>query len=282
MTDRKRKTRKIGLSYILSRIIILTLVVLTFYPLYTLINMSLKPNVLIQVDFLGFTRFDFFDNYRKAAKYIIRPVANSFFICTSVIVITTLIISLAGYAFGKMKFYGKELFYNLILVVLMIPGVMMIIPNFQIVYKMGFVGSYLGLIIPYIAGTQLWGIVIVRSFCAELPDDMFESGKIDGASEIYLYIKIALPLSIPSLITAGIISFISMYNDYIWPTIILSGEPLKSTFCQIAFNTAGGNGATDLGYLAAFFILGTIPLFAITASCLKYYLQGMLEGAVKG
>lgn len=278
VTNRSR----ISIGYILSRLIILILLVLTFYPIYTLINMSLKPTVLIQTDFLSLTQFNYFTNYTKAIKEIIKPVVNSFFVCVSVIIFTTAFISLSGYAFGRLKFIGKEFLFFLVLFVLMIPGVLMIIPTYQIVLKAGWNGTFLALIMPYISGTQLFGIIIARAFFTGLPEDMFEAGKIDGAGEFCLFSRIALPLSIPVLITAAITSFIAMYNDYIWPSIVLSGNPGKATFCQIAFNTAGGNGSTDLGYLAAFFVLGTIPLVILTTAGMKYYLQGMVEGAVKG
>lgn len=91
-----------------------------------------------------------------------------------------------------------------------------------------------------------------------------------------------MPLSKPILITVGITSVVSMYNDYIWPTIALTGGDDTKTFCQIVFNNAAGNGTTDMGLIAAAFIIGTIPLLIATASCLKYYVQGMIGGAVKG
>lgn len=278
----KNKHRnRFGIGYMFSRLILVILLLLTFYPMYTLINMSFKQDIMIKTDFLGLPQMFDLTNYNRALKDVILPVVNSLFVCVTVIVITTVIVALSGYAYGKMKFYGKEVFYNLILIVLMIPGVLLIIPTFQIVNKAGWNGSFMGLIMPYISGMQLFGIIISRSFFEAMPDEMFEAGKIDGASDIYLFLKIALPLAKPVLITAGITSFIAMYNDYIWPSIVLSGKPNLSTFCQIAFNNAGGNGSTDLGYLASFFVLGTIPLIIICSFSMKYYLQGMLEGAIK-
>ena len=125
-------------------------------------------------------------------------------------------------------------------------------------------------------------MVLARTFFASLPQEMFEAAKIDGANEFQVYTQIALPLSVPTLITVGVTVVVSMYNDYIWPTLVLTTGDRMKTFCQIVFNNAAGNGASDLGMLAAAFVIGTLPLLIITCSCLKYYLQGMLEGAVKG
>ena len=96
------------------------------------------------------------------------------------------------------------------------------------------------------------------------------------------FARIGLPLVIPTLITVGITTIVAMYNDYIWPTIALTGGDDIKTFCQIVYNNAQGYVRTDIGLLTASFIIGTIPLMAITCSCLKYYLEGMVAGAVKG
>jgi len=278
----RKKKMKIGFGYLISRLIIISLLICTFYPMFTLINMSFKPNIIIQTNFLGLADFSYFNNYIKAVKDIIQPVMNSLFVSVTTILITTVIVVLAGYAFGRLKFFGKEFFFYLLLIVMMIPNVLLIIPTYQIIFRAGWSGSFLGLIIPYISGMQIYGIIMTRAFFGDLPEELFEAGRIDGASENFLLIRIAVPLSKPILITTAIVSLIAMYNDYIWPAIVLSGEPKKATFCQIAFNTAGGNGSTDLGYLAAFFVLGTIPLLIITSFSMKYYMQGITEGAVKG
>lgn len=274
--------KKMSGGYLISRFTVVILVLLTFYPFYTLLNMSFKQNVFIQTDFLALARFDDFGNYAKAIKEVFRPVANSLLVSAAVIAATTAFISLSGYAYGRMRFFGKEFFYGLVLTVMMIPGVLLIVPTFQIVNALGWNGSHMGLIMPYIAGTQLFGIIIARAFFADLPDDLFEAGKIDGANEYDLYSKIAFPLSVPVLITCAITNLIAIYNDYIWPTIVLSGHEHLSTFAQIAYNSSGGNGATDLGKVAAFFVLGTVPLVLITLSSMKYFIQGLLDGAVKG
>ena len=115
-----------------------------------------------------------------------------------------------------------------------------------------------------------------------MPNDIFEAAKIDGANEFSSFLRIGLPLLKPTLVTVGITVVVAMYNDYIWPTIALTGGDDMKTFCQIVFNAASGIARTDLGLVAASFILGTIPLMLITCSCLKYYLEGMVAGAVKG
>ena len=95
-------------------------------------------------------------------------------------------------------------------------------------------------------------------------------------------LNIGLPLIKPTLVTIGIQAVVAIYNDYIWPTVALTGGDSIKTFCQIVYNNAQGYVRTDIGLLCAAFIIGTIPLMLVTCSCLKYYLEGMVAGAVKG
>ena len=132
---------------------------------------------------------------------------------------------------------------------------------------MGFLNNYMALILPYIAGQQIFGVILSRTFFASLPQEMFDAAKIDGANEFQVYTRIALPLSVPTLITVGVTVVVAMYNDYIWPTLVLTTGDRMKTFCQIVFNNAAGNGANNLGLLAAAFVIGTLPLLII---CLLY------------
>lgn len=274
--------RSFGPGYWVSRALILLLLVFTFYPFAMLLNMSLKSNILIMTDFLGLPNPVELGNYVKAIAFVLRPVANSLFVCAASLIGILLLVSMSGYAFGRLEFAGKKLLYGILLAVLMIPYTLLIVPTFWIVYKMNLLGSYWALILPYVGGQQIFGIIIARAFFESLPSDMFEAARIDGASEFFTFTRIALPLAVPVLITVGITCIVGIYNDYIWPTIVLKGEDSTKTFCQIVFNAAAGNGSTDFGLLSASFVLGTIPLLLITGSSLKYYLRGMLEGAIKG
>lgn len=276
------KNKKITAGSIISRIILILLLFLTFFPLLVMINMSLKPRVLITNDFFGLPRSIYWTNFIKAFVFVIRPIGNSLFVCAVSLVGILIIVSLTGYAFGRMKFRGRKVLYIMVMAVMMIPYTLLIVPDYEIVAKMGLLNSFSSLIIPYISGQQIFGIILAESFFHEMPKDLFEAAKIDGASEFRQFTRIGLPLSKPILITVGITSVVAMYNDYIWPTITMtSGDEMK-TFCQIVFNNAAGKGSNDLGLIAASFIIGTIPLLIATASCLKYYVQGMMVGAVKG
>lgn len=277
------KIRK-GPAYFISRFVLVLLVAATFFPLLMMINMSLKKNITIKMNFLAWPApWEInWSNYVSAWNFVKHPIWNSLLVCFASLFFIIFIVSLSGYTFGRMRFRGKELCFGLILFVLMIPYNMLLIPNYSLIRKFGLPNSYWALIIPYIAGQQIFGIVLGRAFFSSLPQEMFDAAKIDGVTEFQAYRMIALPLSVPTLITVGITAIVAMYNDYIWPTIVLTTGDKMKTFCQIVFNNCAGNGTSDYGMTTAAFVIGTLPLLIITVSCLRYYLQGMLAGAIKG
>ncbi len=276
------KKKRITIGSVVRTIILFLLVFLTFFPLLLMINMSLKQNVMIANDFFGLPRTIYWTNYMKAFRFIFRPILNSLLVCGTSLVGILMVVSLSGYAFGRMKFKGKKVLYSMVLAVMMIPYALTIIPNYGVVVKLGFLNSFWALIIPYISGQQIFGIILAEAFFHEMPGELFEAARIDGAGDLQQFLRIGLPLSKPILITVGIQVVVAMYNDYMWPSVVITGGDDVKTFCQIVLNNAAGKGSSDLGLITAAFILGTIPLLIITQSCLKYYIQGMMVGAVKG
>ena len=275
---------KKNFGYFLSRVILVALVALTFFPFIMMINMSLKKTLDVKLHFLAWPAPNeiYWKNFEKAFDFVFHPIVNSLIVCGISLVLILIMVSMTGYAFGRLKFAGKNLFFLMVLAVMMIPYTMLLVPNYTIIRNMDLLNTKWSLIVPYIAGQQMFGIVLSKTFFESLPQEMFEAAKIDGASEFQTYTRIALPLSVPTLITVGVTCTISMYNDYIWPALVLTkGDQIK-TFCQIVFNNAAGKGTSDYGMTTAAFIIGTLPLLVITLSCLKYYLAGMLDGAVKG
>ena len=276
------KKKRITIGSVVRTIILFLLVFLTFFPLLLMINMSLKQNVMIANDFFGLPRTIYWTNYMKAFRFIFRPILNSLLVCGTSLVGILMVVSLSGYAFGRMKFKGKKVLYSMVLAVMMIPYALTIIPNYGVVVKLGLLNSFWALIIPYISGQQIFGIILAEAFFHEMPGELFEAARIDGAGDLQQFLRIGLPLSKPILITVGIQVVVAMYNDYMWPSVVITGGDDVKTFCQIVLNNAAGKGSSDLGLITAAFILGTIPLLIITQSCLKYYIQGMMVGAVKG
>lgn len=277
-----RKKHQLGISYVISRLVLILLLIFTFFPFIMMINMSFKPTVLINTDFLALPKELYLDNFTKAFNFVKKPILNSLYICGVSLIGILFNATLSGYAFAKMQFKGKKVLYGILVAVMMVPATITIVPQYLIVEKLGLVNSYWALILPYIGSQQVFGVILAKTNYEQIPHELFDAAKVDGANELQAMLKIGLPLLKPTLITIGIQVVVAMYNDYIWPTVALTGGDDMKTFCQIVYNNAQGYVRTDIGLLCAAFILGTIPLMIITCSCLKYYLEGMVAGAVKG
>lgn len=274
--------KRLGPSYFVSRGTLIVLLLLTFFPFVMMINMSMKPTVLITTDFLSPPSDPYWENFTKAYQFVKCPILNSLLICGASLLGILVNVTLSGYAFSKMRFKGRKVLFAVIMSVMMVPVTITIVPQYLIVEKLGLVNTYWALILPYIGSQQAFGIILAKTNFDQMPQELFDAAKVDGASELQALLKIGLPLLKPTLVTVGITAVVAIYNDYIWPTIVLTGGDNIKTFCQIVYNNAQGYVRTDIGLLCAAFIIGTIPLMIITCSCLKYYLEGMVAGAVKG
>lgn len=275
--DARRRT----VGYYAARLVLAILMALTFLPFVLLLLMSLKLDIMIRVDFFALPNPPQWSNFTKGYAEIFRPILNSLIISAASLVGILTLVSLAGFAFGRYRFKGRGVLFGMLLAVMMIPHALTIIPVFTIVNNLRLIGSRWALILPYVAGQQILGVILLSSFYSSLPEEMFEAARIEGANELFAFLRIGVPLSVPTLITVAITSVVAMYNDYIWPTLVVTNATQK-TFAQAVFAVATGNGAVNYGLMSAVYVIGTIPLLLLTLSSLRYYLQGMLDGAVKG
>lgn len=276
------KVKRKIIPYILSRGLLIFLVLATFYPIVMMINMSLKTTVMIKLDFLGLPLEPNWDNYDKALKFVIRPIINSILICTISVIFILINSSLSGFAYARLNFKGRDNLFFIVKGFMMVPASILIIPQYMVARHFGLINSYWGLILFYIAMHTDFGTVLARTAFLKMPRELFEAAKIDGAGDFGTYFYIALPLVKPTLITIGIQTVRAMYNDYLWPTIVMTGSDKIKTFCQIAYNSAAGLGRQDIGLLTASFVIGTIPLIFLMSFCMKYFISGISAGSVKG
>ena len=138
-------------SYWVSRIVLVFLIVTTFFPFVMLINMSLKPTVLITTDLLGLPKEPYWQNFSKALSFVGRPILNSFLICGASLGFILLHVSLSGYAFARLRFKGKRFLFGMLVAVMMVPTTITIVPQYLIMQKLRLINKYWALILPYIA-----------------------------------------------------------------------------------------------------------------------------------
>jgi len=263
-----------GVAYTLLSI----LLIITLLPVALLLFLSVRSNLDIIMDFWAWPETIKWDNYTRAFEGIKDSILNTLFITAVSVTLGLLFGSFAGYSFARNRFPGKKILYMLLLTIIMIPGVLTLVPSYGLVVWLQLTDSFWGLILTYVAGAQVLIIVLVRNYVESIPEELFEAARIDGGSEWYLYSRIAMPLAIPTLVSLGVLNFLAIYNDYIWPLLLLSQA--KQTFA-IAVVSLTTNGRADLGLTFAANVIGSIPLAIVMMLGMRYYVQGQLSGAIK-
>ncbi len=261
--------------------ILAILLLLIFIPIVLMLFLSLKDNGQIYGRFWSFPSPARWSNYVDGWRAMRHYITNSLIFSVTSVVGVVFLSSLSGYVFARHNFPGKELIYLLILALLMVPGVLTLIPAFVLVRQLGLINTPWVLILPWTAGGQVFGILLCRGFFATLPQELFDAGRIDGASEFSLYTRIALPLSWPILITLAIMHLVSTYNDFIWPLLTISDPGLQVATVGLTQFTSQ-YGITDWGPRMAAYAVATIPLLVLLTFGMRYYVQGLTSGAVKG
>ena len=260
--------------------ILVFLLLLTLVPIAVMITFSLKDNGQIYGRFWGLPHPVRWQNYIDGVTIMWRYIVNTLFVSLVSTGAVVMLASLAGYVFARHRFPFKEAIYLMILALMMIPGVLTLIPAFVLVRQLGIVDTRWALILPWTAGGQVFGILLCRAFFSSLPQELFDAGRIDGATEFGLYWRIALPLSWPILVTLGIMHLVGTYNDFIWPLITISSPEIQVVSVGLTQFTSQ-YGVTDWGPRMAAYTVATIPLLVLFIFGMRYYIRGITSGAIK-
>src|SRR5437763_9432224 len=260
--------------------ILVAFAALTLYPLAFMVITSFKDLAQYNEQFWLPVWPLHVENYTAAWAAIAPYMLNSV-IVTGVSAAGVVVLScFAAYAFARFAFPGRELFYYLVIFLLMIPAVLTLVPSFLLVKSLGLMNTRWALILPYVAGGQVLAVFIMRSFFAGLPEELFEAARIDGAGEMGAFWHIALPLTRPVLSTIAIIQVLYTWNDYVWPFVVTSQTPSIRTLVVglVAFQQ---RHYTDWGPLMAGYTLAALPLVILFFFTVRYFVQGLTAGALK-
>ncbi len=220
------------------------------------------------------------DNYRKLFRTVNigRPFMNTVITAVSITALSLLICSMAGYAFAKFEFPGKNALFMGVLGTLMIPGQITMIPVFLLLKKMGLLNTYSGLILPGIASA--FGIFFMRQFIITLPNELLEAARIDGAGEFFIFSRIVLPLCKPALATLGILNFTGSWNNFLWPLIISTDESMYTL--PVAVANLAGQYATEYGLQMAGSVMVIMPSVVFFMFAQQWFMEGVAMTGMKG
>ncbi|MFV0503395.1 MAG: carbohydrate ABC transporter permease [Lachnospirales bacterium] len=273
--------KRINKLSILTYLCLFILGFLTFYPLIFTILTSFKDNEQFFKSFWGFPNPLVLGNYRNAFQSLLPYIFNSFYIAAVSILLILVSTSLSAYAFARLTFPFKEKIFAAILALMMIPGMLQLIPRFQLLISYGLLNTYSGIIIGYVASAQTMAIFIIRSFLDSQPEELYEAARIDGATEVRTFTNIALPLLKPVLGTVAIINLLTIWNDYLWPLVVTSDENLFTMALGLLKYTSSFGNTTLYGPMFAGYVVASLPLVILFLFFMDYFMEGLTAGAVK-
>ena len=185
---------------------------------------------------------------------------------------------MAGYAFAKLHFRGRDAIFKTLLGALVIPGQVAMLPLFLMLKPMGLINTYAGAVVPMMA--SVFGIFLVRQFARGIPDDLLEAARIDGASEWRIFLTIIVPLLAPVLATLAIFSFLGSWNDFMWPLIVLTDDSLHTL--PVALAGLSREHVQDNELMMAGSVVTVLPVLVVFLALQRHYMAGLMAGGVKG
>ena len=207
-----------------------------------------------------------------------RYILNSVFITCSTVVVQLFLSSLAGFALAKYEFKGKPLIYLLMLATMMIPFQVTMAPSYELLYRLGLVDTYMGLIIP--GAVSVFGIFLFERALHQVPDELIQAARIDGCTEFRIYWDVVMPLARPMVGAFCLITFMGSWNSFLWPQIMLHSNE-KFTL-PIALNQMVGIYSQNYGMLMAGTFLSVLPVIVLFFLLQREFIAGLTAGAVKG
>ncbi|GAA0624591.1 carbohydrate ABC transporter permease [Kribbella sandramycini] len=218
-------------------------------------------------------------NYREVLGDPLFPryVANSFLVGGVVTGLTVLVDLLAAYAFAKLRFVGRDKIFALLLATMMLPFSATLVPVYLIVAKLGMVDTYPGMVVPALAAP--FGVFLLRQFIRGIPDSLLESARIDGASELRIFASVILPLCRQPMAVLAIFTFVGSWNSFLWPLLIAQSPEMRTLTVGIA--TTNTQFTQNIGGTTAVAVLSLLPMAVLFLAFQRYFIRGVLAGALK-
>lgn len=277
----RKRQKKIG--KIITYILLIAISIILISPLLWMVFTSLKPmNEIVKYPPTFFPESIEWSNYTTTVNAFpfFHYMKNTLFITFFVVLGNVVSNSFIAYGFAKISFPGKNVFFSLVLATMMVPGFVTMIPQYILFTKLGWVGTYLPLIVPSFFGSA-FNIFLMRQFYMSINNELIEAAQIDGANHIYIWSHLMIPLTKPALITIGIQSFNGAWNDFLGPLLYIHDEDMYTL--QIGLQTFQNQSTTQWNYLMAGATLVMIPTVLLFFFAQKYFIEGMdLTGGSKG
>lgn len=274
----RRRARRPGLVVAL----VCTGIALAFaVPIYWMMSTSLRQSTeVFSLPIQWLPRHPGFGNYSSAwSQYdFTRFTINSVVVSGCVTAAQVLLASLAGFGLAKYRFLGRHVLLVAILATIMLPVEVIMVPLFTMVQSLGWINSYEGLIVPMMV--DAFGVFLMRQFMLRIPDDLIDAARLDGASELRIFLQIAMPLSWPAVATLSIFVWRETWDDFLWPFLIISDMPHRTLPLGIALMQQ--DFSTDYGRITALATLATIPPALVFFLFQRAFVRGIALTGLRG
>lgn len=204
---------------------------------------------------------------------------NSTLIAVMITLSNLVFCSMMGYALAKLRFIGRDKLFLLVLGTMLVPGSVTLVPLFVLMAKLNLVDNIFAVILPAAAGPV--GVFLMRQFMLSIPDELLEAGRVDGASEFFLFRKIVIPLSAPALAALAILTFLPAWNSLLWPLVVLTSEENFTLPVALAI-FARGQFAADYGLLMAGAVVLVVPVIVLFLLLQRHFIQSETMSGIKG
>lgn len=209
---------------------------------------------------------------------LVRHFLSSAVITVSATVLSVLINSMAGYAFAKLKFKGRDPIFRGLALALVVPGQVGMLPLFLLLRELHLVNTYVGVMVPYLA--SVLGIFMIRQYALSIPDELLDAARVDGAGELRVFRTVVVPVLTPILVTLAAFTFLSAWNDFMWPLIILSDN--RNYTLPVALANLSGEHVQDTELMMAGAVFTILPALLVFLAFQRAYIRGIMAGSVKG
>lgn len=284
LDEKKDKQRKVIKGIVLTIIYIILIIwaILTFFPLIWMISSSFKDTTAItQVPPQLIPDHPTLEAYKRmfSANGLGRWILNSVIVSVVITITNVFFSALAGYAFAKLKFPGKDATFWSLLATMMIPGQVTLIPVYMLVVQtLNLANTYTAIIVP--GAVAVGSIFLMKQYMSSLPSSLIDAGRIDACSEFGVFWKIILPMSKPGLAVLGIFTFVGNWNNFFWPFLVTNTNSMRTL--QVGLASFRFENLQDYGAMMAGAVISAIPMIIVFLALQKYFLKGITIGAVKG
>lgn len=280
MTTSLRRMRLLSIKAALYGLLTL-IAIFMMLPFFWMLSTSFKPQaeIFVSPPILISPNMSL-DGYRYIIEFgVVRSLWNTFFVAFSFTTLALFFCALGGYGFAKYRFPGRNVLFAFLLATMVIPSAVTMVPLYVIVQKIGWMNTFLPLIVP--GAANAFGIFFMRQYISTISDELLDAARIDGCSDFGIFWRIILPICVPGLTTLGLIFFMTAWNNYLGPLIYLK-SPGKFTLPLFMMQMQGPPGFSAYREWMGVAIVSVVPLLIIFLLFQRRFVEGITAGAIRG